>query len=136
MGHRVKIMPWRTFRLNTCVCTPYNADFDGDEMNIHVPQTQEARAGQFGRGVKAEVFVQTMTISYSVFVFVLVCSCWCVRVGVFVLVCLCSSVRILVPSYRERESHFFVLFCFISFSVVIYIEYVMLCSGIMVLLWY
>lgn len=26
------------------MCTPYNADFDGDEMNIHVPQTYEARA--------------------------------------------------------------------------------------------
>ena len=37
-------MPWRTFRFNECDCTPYNADFDGDEMNIHVPQTDEARA--------------------------------------------------------------------------------------------
>lgn len=36
-------MPWRTFRFNECVCTPYNADFDGDEMNLHVPQTEEAR---------------------------------------------------------------------------------------------
>ena len=30
--------------MNECVCTPYNADFDGDEMNLHVPQTEEARA--------------------------------------------------------------------------------------------
>lgn len=37
-------MPFRTLRFNECVCTPYNADFDGDEMNIHVPQTEEARA--------------------------------------------------------------------------------------------
>jgi DNA-directed RNA polymerase III subunit RPC1 len=44
MSHLVKVRPWRTFRLNECVCTPYNADFDGDEMNIHVPQTEEARA--------------------------------------------------------------------------------------------
>ncbi|KAE9413899.1 hypothetical protein Angca_008466, partial [Angiostrongylus cantonensis] len=44
MSHRAKIMPGRTFRLNECVCTPYNADFDGDEMNLHVPQTYEARA--------------------------------------------------------------------------------------------
>ena len=35
-------MPSRTFRFNECVCAPYNADFDGDEMNIHVPQTLEA----------------------------------------------------------------------------------------------
>lgn len=44
MSHHVKVRPWRTFRLNECVCNPYNADFDGDEMNLHVPQTEEARA--------------------------------------------------------------------------------------------
>lgn len=44
MSHRAKVRPWRTFRLNECVCTPYNADFDGDEMNLHLPQTEEARA--------------------------------------------------------------------------------------------
>ena len=44
MSHRAKIRPFRTFRLNECVCTPYNADFDGDEMNLHVLQTEEARA--------------------------------------------------------------------------------------------
>jgi DNA-directed RNA polymerase III subunit RPC1 len=44
MCHKAKVMPWRTFRFNECVCTPYNADFDGDEMNIHLPQTEEARA--------------------------------------------------------------------------------------------
>jgi DNA-directed RNA polymerase III subunit RPC1 len=43
MSHYVKVKPGRTFRLNECVCTPYNADFDGDEMNLHVPQTEEAR---------------------------------------------------------------------------------------------
>lgn len=44
MSHRVKVMPYKTFRLNPSVCPPYNADFDGDEMNLHVPQTEEARA--------------------------------------------------------------------------------------------
>ena len=60
MCHRARIRPWRSFRLNECVCGPYNADFDGDEMNlrkcfnigllfiwliqlIDVPQTEEAR---------------------------------------------------------------------------------------------
>nr|CCA19646.1 DNAdirected RNA polymerase III largest subunit puta [Albugo laibachii Nc14]CCA23078.1 RNA polymerase III putative [Albugo laibachii Nc14] len=43
MAHRAKVMPWRTFRFNECVCSPYNADFDGDEMNMHLPQTEEAR---------------------------------------------------------------------------------------------
>ncbi|EGD96855.1 DNA-dependent RNA polymerase II largest subunit [Trichophyton tonsurans CBS 112818] len=44
MSHRVRVMPYSTFRLNLSVTTPYNADFDGDEMNLHVPQSEEARA--------------------------------------------------------------------------------------------
>ncbi|MDI6718375.1 MAG: DNA-directed RNA polymerase subunit A' [Methanomicrobiales archaeon] len=44
MAHRVRIMDGKTFRLNPAVCPPYNADFDGDEMNLHVPQTEEAQA--------------------------------------------------------------------------------------------
>ena len=44
MAHRVKIMEGKTFRFNLCVCPPYNADFDGDEMNLHVLQSEEARA--------------------------------------------------------------------------------------------
>ncbi|KDR18934.1 DNA-directed RNA polymerase III subunit RPC1 isoform X1 [Zootermopsis nevadensis] len=44
MAHRAKVLEHRTFRFNECVCTPYNADFDGDEMNLHLPQTEEARA--------------------------------------------------------------------------------------------
>ena len=42
--NKAKILSGRTFRFNECVCTPYNADFDGDEMNLHLPQTEEARA--------------------------------------------------------------------------------------------
>jgi DNA-directed RNA polymerase subunit A' len=44
MGHVVKVLPGHTFRINPLVCVSYNADFDGDEMNMHVPQTEEARA--------------------------------------------------------------------------------------------
>ena len=44
MAHEVKVLPYKTFRLNLCVCPPYNADFDGDEMNMHVFQTEESRA--------------------------------------------------------------------------------------------
>jgi len=44
MGHKARILPGRTFRINTTVTTPYNADFDGDEMNLHVPQNPEAAA--------------------------------------------------------------------------------------------
>ncbi len=44
MGHRVKLVPGKTLRINPIVCLPYNADFDGDEMNLHLPQTEEARS--------------------------------------------------------------------------------------------
>ena len=44
MCHKVKVLPGLTLRLNPAVCAPYNADFDGDEMNLHIPQTEEARA--------------------------------------------------------------------------------------------
>ncbi|MBI5148654.1 DNA-directed RNA polymerase subunit A' [Candidatus Pacearchaeota archaeon] len=44
MAHYAKILAGRTFRLHPTATFPYNADFDGDEMNIHSPQTEEARA--------------------------------------------------------------------------------------------
>jgi DNA-directed RNA polymerase II subunit RPB1 len=44
MGHRVKVLPYSTFRLNLSVTAPYNADFDGDEMNMFVPQSLETKA--------------------------------------------------------------------------------------------
>ena len=44
MGHRVRIMPYSTFRMNISMTPPYNADFDGDEMNMHLPQSLETRA--------------------------------------------------------------------------------------------
>lgn len=44
MAHEVRVLPGRTFRLNLSVCPPYNADFDGDEMNVHAPQREEAQA--------------------------------------------------------------------------------------------
>lgn len=44
MAHYVRVLPNRTFRLHPAAALPYNADFDGDEMNIHSPQTEEARS--------------------------------------------------------------------------------------------
>ncbi len=44
MAHRCRVMPYKTIRMNPIVCKPYNADFDGDEMNLHVPQTEEGKA--------------------------------------------------------------------------------------------
>jgi DNA-directed RNA polymerase subunit A' len=58
MCHKIRVLPGKTLRMNPTVCHPYNADFDGDEMNLHIPQTEEARA-------EAEVLmmVQTQLIS-------------------------------------------------------------------------
>jgi len=58
MGHRVRILPYSTFRLNLSVTPPYNADFDGDEMNMHLPQTHETKAE-----VKELMMVPKMIIS-------------------------------------------------------------------------
>ena len=43
-AHRVTLMPGHTFRISLPVASPYNADFDGDEMNLHVPQSKAAAA--------------------------------------------------------------------------------------------
>ncbi len=58
MCHTVKVLPGKTFRLNPAVCNPYNADFDGDEMNLHIPQTEEARSE-----AKILMLVETQLIS-------------------------------------------------------------------------
>jgi DNA-directed RNA polymerase II subunit RPB1 len=42
MCHTIKVINderYNTFRINSSVCTPFNADFDGDEMNIFIPQS-------------------------------------------------------------------------------------------------
>ena len=54
MCHKIKVIPGKSFRLNPATCFPYNADFDGDEMNLHIPQTEEARA-------EAEILMQVQT---------------------------------------------------------------------------
>ncbi|MFC1728676.1 DNA-directed RNA polymerase subunit A' [Nanoarchaeota archaeon] len=54
MCHKVRVLPGKTLRLNVAVCHPYNADFDGDEMNLHIPQTEEARS-------EAELLMQVQT---------------------------------------------------------------------------
>jgi|TARA_B100001971_G_C18260680_1_gene586544 DNA-directed RNA polymerase subunit A' len=54
MCHRIRVLPGKTLRLNPAVCHPYNADFDGDEMNLHIPQTEESRA-------EAEILMEVQT---------------------------------------------------------------------------
>ena len=54
MCHKIIVLPGKTLRLNPAVCHPYNADFDGDEMNLHIPQTEESRA-------EAEILMEVQT---------------------------------------------------------------------------
>lgn len=42
MGHKVKPITGKSFRINPTVCNPYNADFDGDEMNMFPPQNMQS----------------------------------------------------------------------------------------------
>jgi len=42
MAMSIKIRSGKTIRMNLAACKSYNADFDGDEMNLHVPQNIEA----------------------------------------------------------------------------------------------
>ncbi|KAI1076482.1 beta and beta-prime subunits of DNA dependent RNA-polymerase [Whalleya microplaca] len=45
MGHRARVLPGeKTIRMHYANCNTYNADFDGDEMNMHFPQNELARA--------------------------------------------------------------------------------------------
>lgn len=45
MAHKVRVLPGeKTIRMHYANCNTYNADFDGDEMNMHLPQSQLARA--------------------------------------------------------------------------------------------
>lgn len=75
MAHKAKVLEHRTFRFNECVCTPYNADFDGDEMNLHLPQTEEARAEALVlMGVKCDFISltnQKLSKFYSYYLFML-----------------------------------------------------------------
>ena len=54
MCHKIRVLPGKSFRMNPSVCNPYNADFDGDEMNLHIPQTEESRA-------EAEILMEVET---------------------------------------------------------------------------
>ncbi|KAF2195552.1 DNA-directed RNA polymeras-like protein I subunit [Zopfia rhizophila CBS 207.26] len=45
MTHRARVLPGeKTIRMHYANCNTYNADFDGDEMNMHFPQNEVARA--------------------------------------------------------------------------------------------
>ncbi|MBU2100749.1 DNA-directed RNA polymerase subunit A', partial [Candidatus Micrarchaeota archaeon] len=58
MAHKARVMTGKTFKMNPIICKPYNADFDGDEMNLHVPQTEEGKTE-----AKELMFAQNQIIS-------------------------------------------------------------------------
>jgi DNA-directed RNA polymerase II subunit RPB1 len=65
MCHRIKVIKDETlctFRLNVTVTNPYNADFDGDEMNLFAPQSIQA---QLELANIADVKRQIITPRYS-----------------------------------------------------------------------
>ena len=48
MAHRTRVLQKEnTIRMHYANCNTYNADFDGDEMNMHFPQNEQARAESF-----------------------------------------------------------------------------------------
>ncbi|CAG8800417.1 8820_t:CDS:2, partial [Racocetra persica] len=48
MAHRARVLKGEmTIRMHYANCKAYNADFDGDEMNMHFPQNEIARAEAF-----------------------------------------------------------------------------------------
>lgn len=51
MAHTARILKGeKTIRLHYANCKAYNADFDGDEMNVHFPQNELARSEGYGLG--------------------------------------------------------------------------------------
>ena len=55
MSHRVKVMQrGDTFRMNVADTKPYNADFDGDEMNLHMPQDMESESELMNIAIRVE----------------------------------------------------------------------------------
>lgn len=40
---KIKLMPWKTIRLHPLVCPAFNADFDWDQMAVHLPLSDEAQ---------------------------------------------------------------------------------------------
>lgn len=59
MALRCKIMDVKTLKINLAISRPFNCDFDGDEMNIHVPQSLEARVELQQLSVPSQCIIST-----------------------------------------------------------------------------
>ena len=63
MGHYVRPVPGKAIKLPLFSVNSYNADFDGDEMNLHLPQTEKARADAIHiMGVKHHLLPSQMVV--------------------------------------------------------------------------
>lgn len=58
---RVVVKPGQTIRINLATTSGFNADFDGDEMNVIVPQTIEARAELTQLSLSSEMMLSSQT---------------------------------------------------------------------------
>lgn len=59
MALRCKILDVKTLKINLAISRPFNCDFDGDEMNIHVPQSIESRIELESLSVPSQCVIST-----------------------------------------------------------------------------
>lgn len=58
MAHRARVFSGqKTIRLHYANCASYNADFDGDEMNLHLPQNEMARSEAYNIMVTSKQYI-------------------------------------------------------------------------------
>ena len=74
MAHVARVLPnpaWQTIRLHYANCNTYNADFDGDEINLHFPQSQLVRKKKKNKSVFFILYF------YIVVLLCFCCDCFC-----------------------------------------------------------
>ena len=57
MAHKARAQGEKVIRMHYANCNTYNADFDGDEMNVHMCQTELARAEAYGIAATDEQYI-------------------------------------------------------------------------------
>ena len=79
MAHVARVLPnpaWQTIRLHYANCNTYNADFDGDEINLHFPQSQLVRKKKKNKSVLFILYF-TLLCGCCVFVVIVFVGCYC-----------------------------------------------------------
>lgn len=71
MAHTARILKGeKTIRLHYANCKAYNADFDGDEMNVHFPQNELARSEGYGLG-KFDQFTHYLVYNSKTYILII-----------------------------------------------------------------